>query len=156
MTVCPALLPPWLRTTMSAFPVRTSMILPLPSSPHCAPTNIVFAIALPVEKKSGWFDLNDGQGKAQPKLVAKINLDVMEAELLELHSAEIMDVSGVAFHFLQIKIDFRLRDRLGVIRADDFRALMKSARAAAPPCPDAEAQVIDRQFRRGHDVEHAD
>ena len=48
------------------------------------------------------------------------NFDVMEAKLLELHPAEIMDVGGVAFHFLQVKIDFRLRDRLGVIRADDF------------------------------------
>ena len=44
MTVCPALLPPWLRTTMSALAVSTSMILPLPSSPHCAPIKIVLAI----------------------------------------------------------------------------------------------------------------
>src|SRR5437016_11888835 len=46
MTVCPALLPPWLRTTMSALAVSTSMILPFPSSPHCAPTKIVFAIEI--------------------------------------------------------------------------------------------------------------
>src|SRR5207248_7524384 len=44
MTVCPALLPPWLRTTMSALAVSTSMIFPFPSSPHCAPIRIVFAI----------------------------------------------------------------------------------------------------------------
>ena len=44
MTVWPALLPPCERTTMSAFSVRKSMILPLPSSPHWAPTRIVFAI----------------------------------------------------------------------------------------------------------------
>src|ERR1051325_7322700 len=44
MTVCPALVPPWLRTTMAAREVSTSMILPLPSSPHCAPIRIVFAI----------------------------------------------------------------------------------------------------------------
>src|SRR6266700_6490326 len=46
MTVCPALLPPWLRTTMSARAVSTSMILPLPSSPHCIPIKIVFAIEI--------------------------------------------------------------------------------------------------------------
>src|ERR1700693_1407344 len=46
MTVCPALLPPWLRTTMSALAVSTSMIFPFPSSPHCAPTRIVFAIEI--------------------------------------------------------------------------------------------------------------
>src|ERR1043166_605082 len=51
MTVCPALLPPWLRTTMSARAVSTSMILPLPSSPHCAPIRIVFAIAAPFAAK---------------------------------------------------------------------------------------------------------
>src|SRR5437660_4682814 len=44
MTVWPALLPPWLRTTISALAVSTSMIFPFPSSPHCAPTRIVFAI----------------------------------------------------------------------------------------------------------------
>ncbi len=32
------------RTTMSAFSVSKSMILPLPSSPHWAPTRIVFAM----------------------------------------------------------------------------------------------------------------
>ena len=43
-TVCPALFPPWLRTIMSAFAVSTSMILPFPSSPHCAPIKIILAI----------------------------------------------------------------------------------------------------------------
>src|SRR6266699_5530244 len=46
MTVCPALLPPWLRTTTSALAASTSMILPFPSYPHCAPTKIVFAIEI--------------------------------------------------------------------------------------------------------------
>jgi hypothetical protein len=40
----PALLPPCERTTTSARSVRTSMILPLPSSPHWAPTRIVLAM----------------------------------------------------------------------------------------------------------------
>src|SRR6266513_1617482 len=44
--VWPALLPPWLRTITSALHVSTSMILPFPSSPHCAPTKIVFAILI--------------------------------------------------------------------------------------------------------------
>src|ERR1700756_4981471 len=43
-TVWPALLPPWVRTTRSACSVSTSIILPLPSSPHWAPTRIVLAI----------------------------------------------------------------------------------------------------------------
>ena len=74
---------------------------------------------------SGGFNLDDRQRKAQPQLIAEINLDVMQSKLLELHAAEIMDVGRVAFHFLQVEIDLRLRDRVGVIRADDLGALMK-------------------------------
>src|SRR5687768_6889888 len=37
-TVWPALLPPWNRMTRSASCARRSVIFPLPSSPHCAPT----------------------------------------------------------------------------------------------------------------------
>ena len=64
--------------------------------------------------------MNYRQRKAQAELIAEINLDVMQAKLLELHPAKIMDVGRVAFHFLEIEIDFGLRDRLGVVRADDF------------------------------------
>src|SRR5712691_5685269 len=39
--VCPALLPPWHRTTRSHRRARRSMAFPLPSSPHCVPTRIV-------------------------------------------------------------------------------------------------------------------
>src|SRR5262245_47050463 len=37
-SVCPALWPPWKRTTPSALSVSQSTILPLPSSPHWVPT----------------------------------------------------------------------------------------------------------------------
>ena len=67
----------------------------------------------------GWFDLDDGQRKAQPQLVVEINLDVMQAELLKLHPAEIMNVGRVAFHFLENELDFRLRDHLLLVHADD-------------------------------------
>src|SRR5215469_6680822 len=43
-TRCPALLPPWYRTTKSAFIESSSTILPLPSSPHCAPMTATTAI----------------------------------------------------------------------------------------------------------------
>src|SRR5271155_2415572 len=36
--VCPALLPPWKRTTAPARSASRSVIFPLPSSPHWAPT----------------------------------------------------------------------------------------------------------------------
>src|SRR5436190_2318456 len=43
--VWPALLPPWKRTTTSAFSARRSVILPLPSSPHWAPTTTMEGIS---------------------------------------------------------------------------------------------------------------
>ena len=41
-SVCPALCPPWKRTTPSTSSVSQSTILPLPSSPHCVPTTTTF------------------------------------------------------------------------------------------------------------------
>src|SRR5438046_5301393 len=41
-SVCPALAPPWKRTTTSAHEVKRSTIFPLPSSPHWAPTMTTF------------------------------------------------------------------------------------------------------------------
>src|SRR5262245_20570059 len=43
-SVCPALWPPWKRTTTSARALSQSTILPLPSSPHWAPITATFAI----------------------------------------------------------------------------------------------------------------
>jgi hypothetical protein len=55
-------------------------------------------------------NLNYRQRKAQPQFFSQINLDVMQSVLLELHAAEIMDVGRVAFHLLQHKLNFRLRN----------------------------------------------
>ena len=52
-SVCPALCPPWKRTTPRAWSVSQSTILPLPSSPHWVPTTTTFfAIALSVLESS--------------------------------------------------------------------------------------------------------
>src|SRR5262245_50198510 len=40
-TVCPALLPPWYRTTYSTRPPSRSVTLPLPSSPHWQPMSTI-------------------------------------------------------------------------------------------------------------------
>src|SRR5215510_2519491 len=45
--VCPALLPPWKRTTTSASAARRSTTLPLPSSPHWVPITTVAGIRAP-------------------------------------------------------------------------------------------------------------
>ncbi len=47
-SVWPALWPPWNRTITSAATHSQSTILPLPSSPHWAPTTTTFAIADPL------------------------------------------------------------------------------------------------------------
>src|ERR1700735_3555273 len=43
--VCPALLPPWKRTTASPFSASRSVIFPFPSSPHWAPPTTIPGIA---------------------------------------------------------------------------------------------------------------
>src|SRR5690606_5144703 len=52
-SVWPALCPPWKRTTMSARSDSQSTILPLPSSPHWAPTTTTFAITIPLVTCAG-------------------------------------------------------------------------------------------------------
>ena len=80
----------------------------------------------------------------------------MQSELLKLHAAKIMNVGGVSFHFLQLKVHLGLGEHVLFVRSDDSRLLPELARATAPARPDAQAQIIDRQARRGHDVQNAD
>src|SRR6266581_2842880 len=56
--------------------------------------------------------LHNGQREAQPQFLFQINLNVVQTELLKLHPAEIMDIRRVAFHLLELKLHFRLRDHL--------------------------------------------
>src|SRR5438034_7449704 len=65
-TVWPALAPPWYRTTRSARSARTSTILPLPSSPHWAPTTTTHWVFGP-----NTLDSPDGNKKA-PAAGAKV------------------------------------------------------------------------------------
>src|SRR3954447_14509243 len=52
--VCPALLPPFARTTTWARAASASVNLPLPSSPHCPPMMMVAGIPiLPADENGG-------------------------------------------------------------------------------------------------------
>ena len=64
--------------------------------------------------------LHNGQREAQSHFLLQLNLNVMQAELLKLHPAEIMDIRRVAFHLLELKLHLRLRDHLPIIWTDDF------------------------------------
>ena len=97
-----------------------------------------------------------GQRKAKPQFLLQINFHVMQAELLELDAAEIMDVRRVPFHFLEHKFHLGLREHVLFVHANNARTLLELAGPAAPARPDAQSQVIDRQGRRGDHVEHAD
>src|SRR4030042_6282948 len=57
-TVWPSLWPPWYLATTSAFSERKSTIFPLPSSPHCEPTTMIFGILRP-RLESYLFDRKD-------------------------------------------------------------------------------------------------
>src|SRR4051794_38805575 len=41
-----------------------------------------------------------GQWKTQSQFVLKVDLDMVQSKLLELHPAKVMNICGVAFHFL--------------------------------------------------------
>jgi hypothetical protein len=53
-------------------------------------------------------DSNDRQRKAQPQFLLQINLHMVQAELLELDAAEIVNVGGVTFHFFEFELDLGL------------------------------------------------
>jgi hypothetical protein len=67
-----------------------------------------------------------------------------------------MDIGRVAFHLLQLKLDFRLRDDLLFIYPDNPGFLPKLACAAAPARPNTEPDVIDWQRGCRDHTEHAD
>jgi hypothetical protein len=71
--------------------------------------------------------LNNRQRKTQPQFVFQVNLDMMHAVLLKLHSAKIMDVGSVAFHLFEHKLDLRLRDYLLFVHSNEARFLAKFA-----------------------------
>src|SRR5438067_3942949 len=67
--VCPALLPPWKRTTASARSASRSVILPFPSSPHWAPTITSPGIGrLSVGVSSGVEHANRGPPRLPPNI----------------------------------------------------------------------------------------
>jgi len=80
----------------------------------------------------------------------------MEAKLLELDAAKVMNVGGMAFHLLQHKLDFGLGEDILFVHSDNPRALFEFSAAAAPTCPDAKPHIINRQRRRRDHVEHSD
>jgi hypothetical protein len=101
-------------------------------------------------------DSNDRQRKAQPQFLLQINLHVVQAELLKLDAAKIMNVGRVAFHFFEFELDLGLRQNVLLVDAHDARSLLEFPGAAAPTRPNAESHVIDRERRRSDHVEHAD
>ena len=59
-------------------------------------------------------------GNLKLVFLLQINLNVVQAELLKLHPAEIMDIRRVAFHLLELKLHLRLRNHLPIVWTDDF------------------------------------
>ena len=102
----------------------------------------------PWEKaRSELFSLNSHyrQREAKAQFVLQINLDVVHPELLELDPAEVMNIGGVSFHFLELEFHFGLGQHILFVRAHDARSLLELARAAAPARPNAQSHIIDRQ-----------
>src|SRR4030095_2881923 len=88
-------------------------------------------------------DSHYGQWKTQPQFVPKINLHMMQTELLELHPAKVMDIGGMPFHFLELDLHLRLRQDLLLVHTNDARALLEFPCATAPSRPDTEPHTSD-------------
>src|SRR5438067_11447027 len=100
-------------------------------------------------------DPDHRQRKAEPQLVLEENLDVMQPELLELHTAKVMDIRGVTFQLLQLEFHLGLRQDLLLIHADDPRFLPEFSRAAAPARPNTQPHAVNGKGGRRDDVDHA-
>src|SRR5687768_9670494 len=103
----------------------------------------------------GHADPDHRQWKPEPQFVLEEDLHMMQPKLLKLHPAKVMDVRGVPFHLLELELHFRLRQHLLLVHADNPRFLPERPGAAAPARPDAKLEEIDRQGRRGNDIDHA-
>ena len=103
-----------------------------------------------------WLYLNDRERETQTQFVSQINFNVMQAELLELNAAKVVNIGRVAFHFFQFELHFGLGENVLLIYSDDARSLEELAGSAAPARPNAQPQIVDRQRGRGHDVQDAD
>src|SRR5215471_15358666 len=82
-SVCPALWPPWKRTTISARSDSQSTILPLPSSPHCDPTTTTLPMDYATPRIATGPDAWDTAGRqchktclnpGQPRISIEVNL----------------------------------------------------------------------------------
>src|SRR5687768_18051448 len=106
MIVWPALLPPWKRTTTSAFSAIRSTTLPLPSSPHWAPTMTIPGTAV---------DYGGAvRRRLQIGLVAVVAALDLERPELAAHLDEPGDGAGA---------DLLLELRLFEVRRHEHRAL---------------------------------
>jgi hypothetical protein len=71
-------------------------------------------------------------------------LNMVNAELLELHARKQVYVGDISFHFFQVKVDMGFRNEFDLLRTKDARCLAKPANTVAPTSPNAELQKPDR------------
>src|SRR5437667_6070045 len=177
-SVCPALLPPWKRTTTSASAASRSTIFPFPSSPHWVPVTTTAGTEtlqpqhvgrddlreLPqLGQHLGWHrivDVDQGDRHAAHALAAELEAGDVDAALAEERADPADDARHVAVVQHQDvplgnrlhaeAVDLGQADRLGAERrAPDGR------RAAGPAAPDADrVQVVARL--RGAGLDHLD
>src|SRR5919201_3106874 len=132
--VWPALLPPWKRTTMSARSASRSTILPLPSSPHWAPTMTMPGIATQCVRRRTCARSRDELPIVQPAGVVAEERQ-HRAHLLEARHRPRADLGGEL-------------PRVFDVRRDDDRALVLVARV------DDRVELLEHPRRRvlGADV----
>src|SRR6478735_12152669 len=127
--VWPALLPPWKRTTASACSASRSVILPLPSSPHWAPT-----MTIPGTVRSLGRVLEGGP------VVRPMDRDRL-AHLLQARHRPLADMLD---ELVEAEVGRDRHRALGLVaRVDDRVELLEHPRARALGADDVDVQQVD-------------
>ena len=90
------------------------------------------------------------QWKAHLQFAVEMDLHMINAILLKLHSAEDVDIRHMSFQGRKRELYFALRETLIVLAAEDQRLLQKVPSAAAPARPQIEFEETDGE-RQGWD-----
>ena len=89
--------------------------------------------------------MDHGHRKAHAHVLVQADLDVMDAERVDLHASEKVDIGGAAVDLMKRKVDACLGHDL-ILRVEQTCSLVKLTDAPAPTRPETELEETDRQL----------
>lgn len=101
-------------------------------------------------------NLDDGEGNAEADLIIELDLDMVSAIFLKLHTAKEMDIGGMGVEIGEGEGNLSLSDGLILLGIVDEAFLNEVTTAATPPRPEAEFEKSNRELRCRDHAEHTD